>query len=320
MKFIFEKFLNERNNVVCVDGSFPAKLELSHWHGNSTPKEFKADTSTEIVFNLIESPFKNDYLNGIEIVSNNHFDADGILSAFVLLNPVFSLQHKKEIINIAETGDFSEFTTEDALKQSYVLESLFDLEKSIFKNEISKMKFPEMMQFIYEKGFELIPKLIENIDDYENIWKDDFQHFQNSENQFEIQSAVFSNYSDCRLSVIESNSELHKVSKYKNSNFEILLSAVKNSEGNLYELEYKTVTWFETSREKKIERKSFEPLAERLNLIETNKNGTWQVLGKDPVEEWDYRLTFADKNFNKNNSKLQIYEIENILFDYFSVI
>jgi len=319
MKFTFEKFLTERNNVVCVDGSFPAKLELSHWRGNLTPQELKADTSTEIAFNLIESENKEKYLDGIEIVSNNHFDADGILSAFVILNPEFSLQHKKEIINIAEIGDFSEFTTEDALKQSIVLEQLFDLEKSIFKNELQKIKFPEMMQFIYEKGFKLIPKLIENIDDFEKIWKDDFQFFENSERLFKNQSAVFSNYSDSRISVIESNESLHKVSRYKNSEYEILLSVIKKKEGNLYELEYKTVTWFETLREKKIERKSFETLSQNLNLIEKNKNYSWQILGKNPVEDWDYKLVFADKNFNLMPSKLQIFETENILFDYFSI-
>ena len=66
---------------VAVDGRGNATtlLELSHWPGNLTPTQLKADTSTEIVLNCLRSPKRDEYLAGAEAVSNNHYDIDGLL-------------------------------------------------------------------------------------------------------------------------------------------------------------------------------------------------------------------------------------------------
>lgn len=317
MIFVFESFLKNRDNVICVDANFPAKIQISHWPGHSTPSELFADTTTEMAFKLIESPQKDEYLRGIEVISNNHFDSDGVISAFVLNNPEFSLANKQSLINIALTGDFAEFTTEDALKADYVLNNLIDYDKSIFKNLIKDLQFPHAAQLMYEKGFEILPELIRDIEKFETYWKEDFNWYQKSEQSFETQQSVFSNYGDIRLTVLESDFEIHPVAKVSQAGCEIILSAIKHKEGRLYSLEYKPFTWHSTTRPQKIARKSLESLAEKLNLIETNKIGKWKVIGTDPNTDWDYRMNFSDKSFIQIPSKLEVHEIENILFDYF---
>ena len=315
MKFIFEPLLKSRHNVICVDGAFEAKLQLSHWHGNSSPHELKADTTTQMAFKLIEHPGKQRFLEGIEIVSNNHYDADGVLSAFVILNPEYSLRHKKDLINIALTGDFAEFTTEDALKANSVIESFTDEEKSIFKDILTRENYPSAMQKIYLKAFEIIPSLISEIDKHEKIWLDEWNSFRESCSSFSTRESVVSNYGDCNLSVVESSFPLHIVSKFANTENDILLSVVKSKLGNAYELEYKFWTWFDTIRPKKFKRRSFETLAQKLNQIETNKTGSWKVVGRDPVSEWNYRLVFAVEDYKPAPSSLKVYEVENILFE-----
>ena len=316
MKFQYEKFLTSRENVLCVDGAFDAKLQLSHWYGNKSPVELKADTTTQMAFNLIEHENKDKYLHGIKIVSNNHYDADGVLSAFVLLNPDYSIKNKKELVNISLTGDFSEFTTEDALKANIVIESFADEKKSIFKDILLKVNYPSAIQIIYLKTFELIPKLINQIDDFENIWFEEYNHFERSEKSFGIRESVVSNYDDCNLSVVESNFPLHSIAKFMNAENDILLSVVRGDEGNTYELDYKNYTWFDTLRPKKIKRKNFESLAQKLNQIELNTNGFWQIIGNSPILDWNYRLIFADKNLDLLSSRLKVFEIENILFEH----
>lgn len=320
MQFVFESRLERRDNVVCVDGLFESKLQISHWQGNKSPQEFKADTSTEMAFKLIESPEKKKHLTGIEIVSNNHFDADGLISAYVLVHPSLAAEYKSSLINIARTGDFAEFRTEDALKANTVIESMGDPENGFFKGELKGKSYPAMMQLIYEKGFSMMPEIIENIDKFEEYWKKDFDLFEKSEESFEKHESVFSNYADCRLSVIESPFELHTVSRFSHADFEIVLSAIKAGGGRRYQLEYKPVTWFDTGRESKTKRKPFEDLRKGLQSLETSTAGEWQVLGKDPITEWDYRLVFTDKNFSSQASAIPLYEIENILFGYFSSI
>ena len=39
-----------------VDGTVDNAIHFSHWQGNETPAELKADTSTEIALNLVASP------------------------------------------------------------------------------------------------------------------------------------------------------------------------------------------------------------------------------------------------------------------------
>lgn len=317
MIFTFEKFLKSRENVICVDANFPAKLQISHWPGHSTPNELFADTSTEMAFKLIESPNKEDYLKGIEVISNNHFDSDGVIASFVLNNPDYALAHKQALINICTTGDFFEFTTEDALKADYVLNNLIDYDKSMFRDQIENEPFPNAVQLMYEKAFEILPNLVENVDLFEEFWKDDFEWYKKSDQSFETQQSVFSNYGDIRLTVLESDFEIHPVAKFSLAGHDIVLSAVKHDEGKLYQLEYKPYTWHSTTRHKRIERKELESLSEKLNQIETNKNGKWQVLGSDPIADWDYKMNFSDDSFVKIPSKLEVFEVENILFDYF---
>ncbi len=317
MKFVYKDLLKSYKNVVCVDGAFNAKLQVSHWHGNESPIELKADTTTEMAFKLIEYPDKNKFLNGIEVVSNNHFDADGVLSAYVILFPQTALEMKKALVNIARTGDFAEFTDEDSLKAVAVLESFQNPDNKKYKT-LMQDNYPQAMQKIYEDCFELIPRLVKSIDKFEESWKNDFDFFEKSEKSFEIKESVFSNYGDCKLSVLESKFPLHVVSKYKNSEHDILLSVEKHDESNKYQLEYKYHTWFDTTREKTLERKNLEPLSQKLNQIELNSEGKWRVIGTNPLYDWNYGLTFADENFNQKFSSLKIYEVENILFDYFN--
>ena len=76
-------------------------LELSHWVPNRTPGKFKADTSTEICMNFVESR-ELDY----DLVVNNHADVDGLLSVFTLLNPEAALAHRAILVSAAQMGDF----------------------------------------------------------------------------------------------------------------------------------------------------------------------------------------------------------------------
>lgn len=78
-------------------------IELSHWIPNRTPERFKADTSTEIAFRFVVAGG----LDGrFDLVVNNHFDVDGVLSMFVLLAGEWVLQHRRTIVQAAEMGDF----------------------------------------------------------------------------------------------------------------------------------------------------------------------------------------------------------------------
>lgn len=93
-------------------------IELSHWNPNITEDRFKADSSTEIALNfLVFGQLPEDGL-----VVNNHLDVDGVLAAWVLLNPDIALRHRDVLVGAAEIGDFWAWAPEasQALYQALV--------------------------------------------------------------------------------------------------------------------------------------------------------------------------------------------------------
>src|SRR3989449_2520890 len=115
---------------LCVDGVVEGGLNLSHWPGNRTPAHLKADTSTEMALKLARDSGRASWLEGVSIVTNNHFDTDGLLSVFAALRPEEALRHEKAMIQAARTGDFGEWTTPEALKFDAVVTAYDDEERS----------------------------------------------------------------------------------------------------------------------------------------------------------------------------------------------
>ena len=76
----FEFYSDAIDNVpkLSVDGTVPNSIHFSHWNGNETPSELKADTSTEIALNLVTSPNRDDFTHGIDLLTNNHFGISAV--------------------------------------------------------------------------------------------------------------------------------------------------------------------------------------------------------------------------------------------------
>src|SRR5213078_3285292 len=105
-----------------VDGTVDNAIHFSHWNGNETPASVKADTSTEIALNVVASSMRNELTNGLDLVTNNHFDTDGVLSVWTMLNGERALPLRDKLIAAAEAGDFSELSTVDGVRASIVIQ------------------------------------------------------------------------------------------------------------------------------------------------------------------------------------------------------
>ena len=87
-----------------VDGTVDNAIHFSHWKGNQTRASVKADTSTEIALNLIAAPNREELTKGIDLVTNNHFDTDGVLSVWTVLTGEHALPLRDKLIAAAEAG------------------------------------------------------------------------------------------------------------------------------------------------------------------------------------------------------------------------
>src|SRR5205085_126679 len=84
--------------------------------------KLKADTSTEIALNLAAAPDRAELTQGIELVTNNHFDTDGVLSVWTVLAGERALALSAQLIAAAGAGDFSELTTPAGVRASLVIQ------------------------------------------------------------------------------------------------------------------------------------------------------------------------------------------------------
>lgn len=110
-EFVPDSYTGDVPAIGC-DGLVPgAALDLTHWRGNRTPPAYKADTSTEIALNFVASTDASDWSGAI--VVNNHFDTDGVLAVWVLLDPERTQAHRELLVAAAEAGDFDEWPSQD---------------------------------------------------------------------------------------------------------------------------------------------------------------------------------------------------------------
>jgi len=122
MKFEFYSDAIANVPKLSVDGTVDNAIHFSHWKGNETPKSVKADTSTEIVLNIVAAPNRQELTRNIDLVTNNHFDTDGILSVWTMLTGERALSLRSKLIAAAEAGDFSELSSVDGVRASIVIQ------------------------------------------------------------------------------------------------------------------------------------------------------------------------------------------------------
>ena len=170
--------LGDTPNVV-VDGSptDSTVLTLSHWPGMPTPEELLDDLSAQIAFRALDRP---DLLAGIDAVSNNHYDQDGMVSALALIEPDAARAREELLIDVAAAGDFATFRFRDAARVTFALAAYDDPERSPLDPDIFRHGYEHQCGQLY---LELLPRLVGMVDDVETVkplWEAEDAHLHES--------------------------------------------------------------------------------------------------------------------------------------------
>ncbi len=146
--------LGETPNIV-VDGSGNAATEitLSHWPKSGTPKDLKADSSAEIVFNYLDSPA---FHVAAEAVSNNHFDEDGLVGVFTLIEPEAACAMRELLCDAARAGDFATYRDRRAARIAFTVSAFADPQLTPLDTGIIGKDYAEKCAALYH---ELVEKV-----------------------------------------------------------------------------------------------------------------------------------------------------------------
>lgn len=278
-----------------VDGTVPNSIHFSHWQGNETPPALKADTSTEIALNLVACAQRDELTRGIDLVTNNHFDTDGVLSVWTLLTGERALELRERLIPAAEAGDFSEFKTVDGVRASLVIQGsdqplpneavLSPLANHLAGGDVTDER----------KAYELVLPEVERVltrtDDYEPLWRAAWQRIEAAVESFERGQSSVVEEQDVKLSIVtlapeiygpegfeplQQTTPLTAISRYAHG--QLFLIATPARDGWFYRIDYPYYSWAETVVRPRISRHNLSPVVEELNHLEAGERaGEWRV-------------------------------------------
>ena len=313
----FEYYTEELADVpkLSVDGTVDNAIHFSHWNGNRTPACVKADTSTEIALNVVAAPNCEELTQGIDLVTNNHFDTDGVLSVWTMLTGERALELRDKLIPAAEAGDFCELSTEDAVRASIVIQgsdSPIDDAGSPLAQRLANEPVDDDRR-AYELVLPHVERVLTHTGEYESLWRDAWNRIAVAIESFANGSSRVDEDSEAKLSIVTLGPEIFGPSGFKpaihNAPFtaishhahgELFLIATPLDEGWTYRIDYPYYSWAETVVRPRIKRSDFTPLVTDLNESDESANGRWRL----DTSELAAAIKFSDANGKLAESKL----------------
>src|ERR1051325_2423330 len=290
----FEFYTDALENVpkLSVDGTVDNSIHFSHWEGNQTPAEVKADTSTEIALNLVGSRNRAALTKGIELVTNNHFDTDGVLSVWTVLNGEGALAYRDLLVSAAEAGDFSEYSSDDGVRVSIAIQGS---DQASPNNDDGSPLAPLVAGAEVEddaRAYELVlpevERLLMNINDYESLWREGWESVVAAIESFERGESNVTEYSNLSLialapeffsgtgfSPTRHSAPYTAISKYAHG--ELFLIAIPAGSGWFYRLDYPYYSCAETVVRPRVKHRDLSGALQLLNNKEGNRDGRWQM-------------------------------------------
>lgn len=275
-----------------VDGTVDNAIHFSHWKGNETPESVKADTSTETVLKVVAAPNRLELTRSIDLVTNNHFDTDGVLSVWAMLTGERALGLRERLIAAAEAGDFSEFSSVDGVRTSIVLQgsdSPIDKSGSPLAAQIAGEPVSDEAQS-YVLVLPHIQNVVAHIDQYENLWREPWKRIEIALDSFAKGTSRVEEIDDAKLSVVTLAREAFGPSGFDphehsapftaishNAHGELFLIATPLNNGWTYRIDYPYYSWAETVVRPKIARRDLSELMNQLNELETKAAARWRL-------------------------------------------
>jgi hypothetical protein len=164
-------------NVV-VDGSPNEQtvMTLTHWPGIAQPDWAKADLSAQMAFRFVE----RELTVAADIVTNNHFDQDGLVSVLALVQPDAALVHESVLTDVAAAGDFATFRDRRAARASMVISAYADPQRSPIASQLTGT-YDDQCTRLYEELLERVLAIALDPDPYRDLWGEEDDHLTRSE-------------------------------------------------------------------------------------------------------------------------------------------
>ena len=292
MRFLPYDHMDSLPNVI-VDGARAKHtvLTLSHWPKSGTPVELKADTSAEIVFNYLDSPRLHVQA---EVVSNNHFDEDGLVAIFTMLMPAMAERHRDLLVDVAQAGDFGIFSDRRAAQIVFTLSAYADADTSPLPSSLFTQPYAERAAELYVRLLDILPRLLTNLHDYRSLWESEDEKLSASEALIDQGVVTIEELPDLDLAVVRMPEDLvsRRVHRFTHQRLAACHPfALHNRtrctrlvvlQGRRVEVQYRYEGWVQMISRRAAPRVDLSELANELNH-EEGAEGRWVFDGVDQI-------------------------------------
>jgi hypothetical protein len=275
LKYLPYSQLNGVPNII-VDGAAHQEtvLTLSHWPGSGSPPALRADTSAEIVLNYLATPgAKKEYAPGVNAVSNNHFDEDGLCAVWAMLHPKLALERRDLVIDVATAGDFSTYRRPQAAKVVFTVRSYADPVNSPIAAKLEKDDGTGSSR--YQALLPLLKGFLDDTDRYGPYWSAEWSAMLESKTAMVMGEVELHEIPHVDLAVARAPMPLHPMVLYNQTERLRVLTATP---GGNYSLRYRYETWVQFASRKVMPRVDLTPLLPRLQSLE-REDVTWTFDG-----------------------------------------
>ncbi|GAB2867672.1 DUF6687 family protein [Hymenobacter ruber] len=289
--------LRQQPTIVVDSVGLGAALTLAHWRGAATPPALRDDTSAGSALRALHQPTTP----GLEAaaVTANHFDIDGFIGVWSLLNPELAVAHEELLRKVAVLGDFREIDLAHPLADAA-------LKLVCWLNAEEKARFYEPFgaplrrrredEASAEKFDWFLPRFAEVLQNPEAgraAWEPEYDQVQRAAAIIQSPATTRRQFPEIGLVVVNTPAPLPYYALFgPTAGYDIVLSQY---DGNRYELEYKYTTWIDLASRPTLPRLALAPLAIRLNTLETSGR-TWAA---DGITDTGPLLRLAGKKLTK---------------------
>ncbi len=277
------------NIIVDGAGQDATLLTLSHWPKSGTPASLKRDTSAAIAFAWMDTP---DWRVDAEVVSNNHFDEDGLIALFALTDPVTATAHRDLLIDAAAAGDFGVYRNPHAARLAFTMAGLADPALSELPASLFSLPYPAQVAALYRELLARLPSMLKDLPAWENYWREPEQHLLRSIAAIKAGEIQIEEHPDLDLALVrfpdpvpagggtsvDMESLCHSFALYTATPCSRMLLI----SGRAMEFRYRYEGWVQMVSRRPLPRVALEDLVAKLNS-EERSGGRWIVPGVDQI-------------------------------------
>ncbi len=262
-------------------------LGLSHWPDGGTPPQLEADTSTGIVASYLDTTPLGPR---VDVVTNNHFDEDGLLAAFLLLERPAAGALRDLSVAAAEAGDFQTWTEPAAAWCAIAVMAMAERPTTPFPDVLRALNRATTHDPAGAITIALLPRvagLLADPDRYRRLWQPAWTRVQQDILLLDHGAATIENIPGGDLAIVRAERPLSAFAVHPRITAMRVLTATPDGMLSLY---HRYETWVRYVSRPLPPRIDLSALLPRLVRLET-RPGLWRF---DGVDHPRARLAFGD--------------------------